>query len=72
MATPNQHGHDLKQMGFLFQDQDSSSTQSTGQSHHEVASIGESDPYGQSIISKQSGNRVHSLSLLLFEIMKKK
>ncbi|XP_057473632.1 nuclear transcription factor Y subunit A-3-like isoform X1 [Actinidia eriantha] len=60
MATPNQHGHDLKQMGFLFQDQDTSSTQSTGQSHHEVASIGESDPYGQSIISKQSGyNSAH-------------
>ncbi|CAL5361178.1 unnamed protein product [Camellia sinensis] len=55
MSTPNQHGHNVKQMGFQFQDQDSSSTQSTGQSYNEVASVGESNPCGKSIMSMQSG-----------------
>ncbi|KAE9453373.1 hypothetical protein C3L33_14715, partial [Rhododendron williamsianum] len=48
MLTPNQLGQNVKQMVFQFQDQDSSSTQSTSQSYHEAASVG-------SIISLQSG-----------------
>ncbi|PSS18089.1 Nuclear transcription factor Y subunit A-3 like [Actinidia chinensis var. chinensis] len=60
MVTPNQHGHNTKQIGFQFQDQDSASTQSTGQSYHEVANLGESNGCGQSIISMQSGyNGIH-------------
>ncbi|PSS07327.1 Nuclear transcription factor Y subunit A-3 like [Actinidia chinensis var. chinensis] len=60
MVTPNQHGHNAKQIGFQFQEQDSSSTQSTGQSYHEAASVGESNGCGQSIISMQSGyNGIH-------------
>ncbi|KAL6996289.1 hypothetical protein U1Q18_006422 [Sarracenia purpurea var. burkii] len=55
MATPNQHGHNAKQIGFQFQDQDSSSTQSTGQSYHEVLNVGENSHCGQNIISMQSG-----------------
>ncbi|XP_057460074.1 nuclear transcription factor Y subunit A-3-like [Actinidia eriantha] len=54
MVTPNQHGHNAKQIGFQYQEQDSSSTQSTGQSYHEAASVGESNGCGQSIISMQS------------------
>lgn len=56
IATPNQHGHVTKQMGFQFHDQDSSSTQSTGQSYHEVASVEESNHCGQSIFSTQLGH----------------
>ncbi|GFY97183.1 nuclear factor Y, subunit A6 [Actinidia rufa] len=60
MVTPNQHGHNTKQIGFQFQDQDSASTQSTGQSYHEVTNVGESNGCGQSIISMQSGyNGIH-------------
>ncbi|KAL5579526.1 hypothetical protein UlMin_011968 [Ulmus minor] len=36
-------------------DQDSSSTQSTGQSHSEVAAMKERDPYRKSVVSTQSG-----------------
>lgn len=55
IATANQHDHVAKQMAFQFRDQDSSSTQSTGQSYHEVASVEENNHCGQSIISTQSG-----------------
>ncbi|XP_059645620.1 nuclear transcription factor Y subunit A-3-like [Cornus florida] len=56
MATPHQHCQNSKQLGFLLQDQDSSSTQSTGQSYPEVVSVGDSGQYGQSMMSVQSGN----------------
>lgn len=39
MGVPAQHCHNTKQLSFNFQDQDSSSTQSTGQSHPEVANM---------------------------------
>lgn len=55
MFAPNQLGQNVKQMVFQFQDQDSSSTQSTSQSYHEAANVG-------SIISLQSGNHGHSPS----------
>ncbi|KAI8544660.1 hypothetical protein RHMOL_Rhmol08G0312900 [Rhododendron molle] len=58
IATPNQHGHVAKQRGFQFHDQDSSSTQSTGQSYHEVASVEESNHCGQSIFSTQLGTEL--------------
>lgn len=63
MFTPNQLGQNFKQMVFQFQDQDSSSTQSTSQSYHEAASVG-------SIISLQSGNHGHSPYLRIFGFWK--
>ncbi|KAA8541654.1 hypothetical protein F0562_022806 [Nyssa sinensis] len=45
----------LKQLAFRFQDQDSSSTQSTGQSYPEVVSVGNSNQYEHSIMSMHSG-----------------
>lgn len=66
IATANQHDHVAKQMAFQFRDQDSSSTQSTGQSYHEGASVEENNHCGQSIISTQSGNYVH---LLFFSLI---
>lgn len=59
MVSPNQYGHNANQMRFQFQDQDSSSTQSTGQSYHEVASVGESNPCGKALTSMSSGKHVH-------------
>lgn len=50
-----QHFHNTKQLNFQFQDQDSSSTQSTGESYLEVVSMGESNPCVQDIVSPQSG-----------------
>uniref|UniRef100_A0A2P2J9W5 Nuclear transcription factor Y subunit n=2 Tax=Rhizophora mucronata TaxID=61149 RepID=A0A2P2J9W5_RHIMU len=41
MGVPPQHLHGSKQVNFQFQDQDSSSTQSTSQSYPEAASMGE-------------------------------
>ncbi|XP_022720912.1 nuclear transcription factor Y subunit A-3-like isoform X2 [Durio zibethinus] len=55
MGVLPQHFHNTKQLGFQFQDQDSSSTQSTGQSYPEVASAGVGNLYGQSLISASSG-----------------
>ncbi|KAG7997475.1 hypothetical protein I3843_01G212900 [Carya illinoinensis] len=54
MGVP-QHFHNTKQLNFQFQDQDSSSTQSTGESYPEVVSMGESNPCVQGIVSPQSG-----------------
>jgi nuclear transcription factor Y alpha len=50
-----QHSHYTKQLSFQFQDQDSSSSQSTGQSHPKVASMKESNPFGQGMFSSHSG-----------------
>ncbi|XVE51891.1 hypothetical protein DITRI_Ditri02bG0077300 [Diplodiscus trichospermus] len=55
MRVLPQHFHNSKQLSFQFQDQDSSSTQSTGQSYPEVASAGDGNVYGQSLISASSG-----------------
>ena len=71
MASPNQHRHNAKQIGFQFQEQDSSSTQSTGQSYHEAASVGESNGCGQSIISMQSGILCPFSIFSIFIFMKK-
>ncbi|XP_077236300.1 nuclear transcription factor Y subunit A-3-like [Tasmannia lanceolata] len=54
LDSSSQHCHHVKQLGLQLQDQDSSSTQSTGQSHHEVATMGAGNPQGQ-CISIQSG-----------------
>ncbi|KAF8388764.1 hypothetical protein HHK36_025444 [Tetracentron sinense] len=48
-----------KQLGLQLQDQDSSSTQSTGQSHHEVATMGGSNPYRQCISSQPGCNETY-------------
>ncbi|KAE8688640.1 Nuclear transcription factor Y subunit A-7 [Hibiscus syriacus] len=55
MGVLPQHFHNTKQMSFQFQDQDSSSTQSTGQSCPEAAGAGDSNIYGQSLILPSSG-----------------
>ncbi|XVF25189.1 hypothetical protein REPUB_Repub13aG0191900 [Reevesia pubescens] len=55
MGVLPQRFHNTKQLSFQFQDQDSSSTQSTGQSYPEVASAGDSNLYGQSLISASPG-----------------
>lgn len=55
MGVPAQHSHYTKQLSFQFQDQDSSSSQSTGQSHSEGASMKESNPFGQGMVSSHSG-----------------
>ncbi|XAR49904.1 hypothetical protein NMG60_11004084 [Bertholletia excelsa] len=54
-ATPNHGSHVARQLGFLFHDQESSSTRSTGQSYFEAASVGESNPLRQSMVSLHSG-----------------
>ncbi|XP_016649370.1 PREDICTED: nuclear transcription factor Y subunit A-3 isoform X1 [Prunus mume] len=54
MGLPLQNCHNRKQSGIHFQDQDSSSTQSTGQSHSEVDSMKEGNPCGEGIVSAQS------------------
>ncbi|GMI77849.1 nuclear factor Y, subunit A3 [Hibiscus trionum] len=52
--------NNTKQLSFQFQDQDSSSTQSTCQSYPEVASAGDSTLNEQSLISASSGgNEAH-------------
>ncbi|GMH14219.1 hypothetical protein Nepgr_016060 [Nepenthes gracilis] len=45
MGIISQHYPSVKELGLSFQDQDSSSTQSTGQSYPEVASIENHNPY---------------------------
>lgn len=54
MTTLSSH-QSAKQLNFQFHDQDSSSSQSTAQSYTEVASVGDSNPYGQNITATQSG-----------------
>ncbi|OVA08906.1 CCAAT-binding transcription factor [Macleaya cordata] len=49
MDSSHQDCRSVKQLGFQLQDQDSSSTQSTGQSHHEMSNMRGSNPNGQSI-----------------------
>ncbi|TYI26982.1 hypothetical protein ES332_A05G148200v1 [Gossypium tomentosum] len=55
MGVLPQHFHNNEQLSFQFQDQDSSSTQSTGQSDPEVASAEDCNLYGQTLISASSG-----------------
>ncbi|KAM7480593.1 hypothetical protein LguiA_028806 [Lonicera macranthoides] len=55
MATLPSHCQSAKQLTFQFQNQDSSSTQSTDQSYPEVASVGESNPCWQTIITVLAG-----------------
>ncbi|GAV84942.1 CBFB_NFYA domain-containing protein [Cephalotus follicularis] len=58
------HFQNTKQLRFQIQDQDSSSTQSTGQSYSEVASMGENNTYGQCMTLTQSGlNETHGKSV---------
>ncbi|KAF8406844.1 hypothetical protein HHK36_005965 [Tetracentron sinense] len=54
MQSPTQNSRSTQQFGLQLQDHDSSSTQSTGQSHHEVATVGGTNPHDQ-CISSQSG-----------------
>ncbi|OVA08380.1 CCAAT-binding transcription factor [Macleaya cordata] len=53
--TPPQHCQNMKQLGFQLQDQESSSSQSTGQSNHEVATMGGGNPHGY---DETNGRRV--------------
>ncbi|KAJ8448242.1 hypothetical protein Cgig2_025166 [Carnegiea gigantea] len=54
MGVPAQRHHNVKWLDFSFQDQDSSSTQSTGQSYSGTADIGENAPDGQRMCFTQS------------------
>ncbi|KAB1218382.1 Nuclear transcription factor Y subunit A-3 [Morella rubra] len=62
MGVPPQHSHNTKQLNFQFHDQDSSSSQSTGESYPEVASMRESNHRGQGMVSPQLGLRWISFS----------
>lgn len=55
MGVVHQNCQHSKTTQFQVQDQNSSSTQSSGQSYPEVASAGGSDTYGQSTSLPQSG-----------------
>ncbi|XP_010552240.1 PREDICTED: nuclear transcription factor Y subunit A-6-like [Tarenaya hassleriana] len=55
MEVMSTHFPEMKQSGFQLQDQDSSSTQSTGQSSAEVASFGEHNRYGHNVVAHLSG-----------------
>lgn len=55
MGVPPQHSHNTKQLNFQFHDQDSSSSQSTGESYPEVASMRESNHRGEGMVSPQLG-----------------
>lgn len=54
-ASPVECFQSTKQLGFHFRDQESSSTQSTGQSCPEVATM-ENEKYGHNVVSDQPGN----------------
>lgn len=56
MGVPLQHSHGFKQLNVHFQEQDSCSTQSTGQSYNEVPNIGGSTEYNQATILEQTGH----------------
>lgn len=57
-STPHQQNTKQTGLQFQFQDQDSSSTQSTCQSYPEVASAGDSCKYLGNKFSVQSGNLI--------------
>ena len=54
MDSSRQDCPSVKQFGFQLQDQDSSSSQSTGQSHNEISNMGANNRNGQ-CISVHSG-----------------
>lgn len=54
LNSATQHCQHAKHFGLQLRDQESSSTQSTGQSHHEMASMGLVNSHGH-YISGQSG-----------------
>lgn len=54
LDSATQHCQHAKQLGLQLRDQESSSTHSTGQSHHEMASMGLVNSHGH-YISGQSG-----------------
>lgn len=56
MGVPAQRYQGAKLLDFSLQDQDSCSTQSTGQSYTSSASFGENDLHTQSMSFAQSGN----------------
>ncbi|XP_021720491.1 nuclear transcription factor Y subunit A-3-like [Chenopodium quinoa] len=59
MGVPAQRYQGAKLLDFSFQDQDSCSTQSTGQSYTSSASFGENDLRTQSMSFAQSGYNTH-------------
>lgn len=56
----------IKQLGFHSQDQESSSTQSTGQSSLEKASV-ENEKYGKNVMSIQPGKLIIFCFLVLLK-----
>ncbi|GKV09916.1 hypothetical protein SLEP1_g21348 [Rubroshorea leprosula] len=60
MGALHQQFQNNKRLSFQFQDQDSMSTQSTGQSYPKVVSFADGNPHGQSDIPALSGyNETH-------------
>ncbi|KAL9460821.1 hypothetical protein AB3S75_003923 [Citrus x aurantiifolia] len=60
MAVPRQQFANAKQLSFQFQDQESSSTQSTGQSCSKEACVKDDNPSRQSVVSAPPGfNGIH-------------
>ncbi|GKV00833.1 hypothetical protein SLEP1_g13453 [Rubroshorea leprosula] len=65
MGALHQHFHNIRRLSFQFQDQDSISTQSTGQSYPNVASVADGNPHGQNIVSALSGyDEAHGKSVV--------
>lgn len=56
MAVPRLQFANTKQLSFQFQDQESSSTQSTGQSCSKEACVKDDNPSGQSVVSAPPGD----------------
>lgn len=66
MDSPQQQIHEAKHLGLQLPDQESSTIQFTGQSHHEVGAVGGTNSQGQ-CISSESG--IYSIdSVILFRI----
>lgn len=64
VESPPQLYQNMKQLGLQLQDQDSSSSQSTGQSHQEVSAIGRTNSQDQ-CISSESGTYIFSLHIYI-------
>lgn len=66
MGVPLQHSCGFKQLNVRFQEQDSCSTQSTGQSYSEVPNIGGVTDYSQATVLEQTGHFPISSFVLSF------
>lgn len=63
MGSPRQQNHEAKHLGLQLPDQESSTIQFTGQSHHEVGAVGGNNSQSQCISSESGIYSVDSVSL---------